>query len=79
MVRVFIRNGVCGVDEFFTLMGSESKVAVFLTCCQKESATFQELDASLRETMDSSTLAKRLSEFTACGLLYSEGMRGGVG
>lgn len=79
MVRVFIRNGVCGVEEFFKLMGSESKVAVFLTCCQKESATFQELDASLGETIDSSTLAKRLSEFTSCGLLEKLVYRDGSG
>lgn len=69
MVRLFIKNGVCGVEEFFKLMGSKNKVAVFLTCYQKESATFQELSMCLRETMDSSTLSKQLSEFTACNVL----------
>lgn len=69
MVRVFIRNGVCGVEEFFKLMGSESKVAVFLACCQRESASFQELHADLQNLMDDSTLAKRLTEFVSAGIL----------
>lgn len=69
MVRVFIRNGVCGVEEFFKLMGSESKVAVFLAFCQRESASFQELHADLQNLMDDSTLAKRLTEFVSAGIL----------
>ena len=69
MGRVFIRNGVCGVEEFFKLMGSESKVAVFLACCQRESASFQELHADLQNLMDDSTLAKRLTEFVSAGIL----------
>ena len=69
MVRIFIRNGACGVEEFFKLVSSENKVAVLLTCYEKEAATFQELGEALRESMDSSALAKRLSEFVAAGLL----------
>lgn len=69
MVRIFIRNGACGVEEFFKLVSSENKVTVLLTCYEKEAATFQELGETLQESMDSSVLAKRLSEFVAAGLL----------
>lgn len=44
-------------------------MTVLLTCYEKEAATFQELGETLQESMDSSVLAKRLSEFVAAGLL----------
>jgi len=62
MVRIFIRNGTCGVEEFFKLFSTESKAAVFLTCCQKEVATFQDLKAALQNNIEDSVLAKRLTE-----------------
>lgn len=72
MVRIFIRNGACGVEEFFKLVSSESKVAVLLACYHGDSMTFQRIYEVLRERngeASESMLAKRLSEFTASGLL----------
>lgn len=79
MVRIFIRNGTCGVEEFFKLFSTESKAAVFLMCCQKEAATFQDLKAVLLNDMEDSVLAKRLTEFVSNGMLdkltYSDSNR----
>ena len=69
MVRLFIRNGACGVEEFFKLVSSESKVAVFLAVYKKDSVTFKELKELFGDTMEASVVAKRLSEFFAAGIL----------
>lgn len=63
MVRLFIRNGTCGVEKFFKLFSTESKVSVFLLCYQKESVTFRDLNRKLHEEMEKPTLAKRLTEY----------------
>lgn len=69
MVRLFIRNGTCGIEEFFKLLGTKSKVTVFLACCQKETATFQELNEYLLGSVEPPMLAKRLTEFTESAIL----------
>lgn len=69
MVRVFIRNGACGVERFFKLFGAESKAEVFLTCVEKEAMTFRELSERLIDSVDTPTLTKRLTEFTKQGVL----------
>lgn len=69
MVRLFIRNGTCGVEEFFKLVSNESKVNVLLTVYNQNPVTFKSLKECLGNTMESSVLAKRLSEFVAGGIL----------
>lgn len=69
MVRVFIKNGPCGAEEFFKSLGTESKTYVLQDCFEKNSVTFQELRDELRDIMDESTLSKRLTELTNMGLL----------
>lgn len=69
MVRVFIRNGPCGAEEFFRCVGTESKTYVLQDCFEKSSVTFQELRDELQDLMDESTLSKRLAELSGDGLL----------
>ncbi len=68
MVRVFIRNGVCAVEQFFKLFGAEQRVEIFLACSRQETITFRELSVELSE-MDKTALAKRLTEFVKGGVL----------
>jgi len=69
MVRVFIRNGTCGAEDFFKQLGTESKTYVLQDCYEKSAATFQELHDELQDVMDDSTLSKRLTELTSLGIL----------
>lgn len=69
MARIFIRNGPCGVEEFFKAISTESKAVVLQACCERESATFQVLREALRDLMDAPTLSKRLTEFMNLGMV----------
>lgn len=69
MVRIFIRNGVCGVEEFFKLIGTKAKSDLFIACCKRESATFQELCAQFQKEVTDSALAKQLTEYINSGVL----------
>lgn len=69
MVRLLIRNGPCGMEEFFKIFSTSSKIEVFMACYERQSASFQELREALQGSMDESTLSKRLTEFINIGIL----------
>lgn len=69
MVRLFIRNGVCGVEKYFRLIGTERKTKVFLFCYQRVSVTYQDLKQHFCDTMDESSMVKILSDFISQDIL----------
>lgn len=69
MVRVFIRNGTCGAEDFFKCLGTESRTYVLQDCFERNSAMFCELRDELQDIMDESTLSRRLAELVSMGLL----------
>lgn len=64
MVRIFIRNGICAVEKFFKMVGSDSKVIILKACYQKPSFTVKEMGVLLDGKITEPVLTKRLLEFT---------------
>ena len=77
MVRVFIQNKKCGIEEFFKLVGTDSKVATVMACCKGRSLTLPELRDTLGDEVDDNALAKRLMEFTRAGVIDRVSFSGG--
>lgn len=69
MIRVYIKNKKCGTEEFFKLIGTNSKVAVIRSCYNEKQALLSELREALKGEVDENTLAKRLVEFTKAGVI----------
>lgn len=69
MVRLYINNGKCGVEEYYKIIGTEKKTMVYLSCYKMESATYQELKRRLGNQIDEPAMAKILSDFVASGIL----------
>lgn len=69
MVRVFIKNGPCGAESFFKIIGVENNTYILQECIGKPSTTFCELQERFKDVMNKSTLSKRLAELINAGLL----------
>lgn len=69
MVRVFIKNGPCGAEIFFKLIGNKNSCCILRECIKKHSVTFSELQNENKEIMNKGTLSKQLAELVNAGLL----------